>query len=68
MSSTAKTKGYSLERAKKNGPWGFPGGPVVKTLHFQCREYRFYLLSLVRELISHMPCSMAKKKKRWSLD
>ena len=60
-----------MERAKKKkGPWGFPDGPVVKTLHFQCREYGFYLLSLVRELISHMPCSMAKrkKKKRWSLD
>ena len=37
---------------------------MVKTLHFQCREYGFYLLSLVRELISHMPCSLAKRKKK----
>ena len=21
--------------------WDFPGGPVVKTLHFECRGHRF---------------------------
>ena len=40
----------------------FPGGPVVKTPHSQCR--RAWFRSLVRELRSHTPCSIAKKKKK----
>ena len=28
-------------RVKVLGLWDFPGGPVIKTLHFQCRGYRF---------------------------
>ena len=39
----------------------FPGGPVVKILSFQCEGVR--IQSLVRELRSHLQCSMAKKKK-----
>ena len=27
----------SLVKGQKLGPWNFPGGPVVNTLHFQCR-------------------------------
>ena len=30
----------------------FPGGPVAKTLHFQCRGSR--ILFLIRELRSHL--------------
>ena len=44
-----------------------PGGPVVKILSFQCKGVQ--IRSLVRELRSHMQCSMAKKikilKKKW---
>ena len=29
------------ERATRSGDWGFPGGPVAKMLHSQCREPRF---------------------------
>ena len=36
----------------------FPGGPVVKSLHFQCREHR----ELVRELRSHILRSTARRK------
>ena len=32
----------------------FPGGPVVKDLCFQCKGH--WVLSLVGELRSHMPC------------
>ena len=46
----------------------FPGGPVVKTPRFHCRGLGFnqgsWILSLVRELRSHMPGSEAKKKKK----
>ena len=42
----------------------FPGSPVVKTPHFHCTLQGAQVLSLVRELRSHMPCSAAKKKKR----
>ena len=37
----------------------FSGGPVVKTLCFQCRAV--WVQTLVGELRSHMPCGMAKK-------
>ena len=26
---------------KRNALWDLPGGPAVKTPHFQCRGYRF---------------------------
>ena len=39
--------------------WDFPGCPVVKTLCFQCKGCGFNPW----ELKSHMPGSMAKKKK-----
>ena len=38
----------------------FPGGPVVRTPRFHCRGAGFD--SLVRELRSRRPCSMAKIK------
>ena len=38
------------------------GGPVDKTPHSQCRGQS--VQSLVRELRSHMPHGMAKKKKK----
>ena len=28
-------------KIKSNNIWDFPGGPVVKTLHFHCRGHRF---------------------------
>ena len=40
----------------------FLGGPVVKTLHFQCRGVQ--VLSLVGELASHMLLREVKKKKK----
>ena len=40
----------------------FPGGPVVKTPSFQCREHVFP--SLVGELRSHMMLGVAKKKEK----
>ena len=33
--------------------WDFPGGPVVKTLHFPMQDV--WVQSLVRELRSHIP-------------
>ena len=42
---------------------GFPGGPVVKTA-FPMQGVQVW--SLVRKLRSHMPHSMAKKKKNKS--
>ena len=50
----------SEKKVKNNG--GFPGGPVVKTLCFQCR--RTQIQSLVDELRSHKLCSSAKKRER----
>ena len=49
----------SEKKVKNNG--GFPGGPVVKTLCFQCRGTQ--IQSLVEELRSHKLCSSAKKKR-----
>ena len=43
----------------------FPGGPVVRTPRFHCRGHRFE--SLVRELGSCKPHSVAKKKKELKL-
>ena len=40
----------------------FPGGPVVKTPRFQCRGRGFDPWS--GELRSHVPCGVAKKKKK----
>ena len=39
----------------------FPGGSVVKTLHFQCRGHRFHS---GEELRSHMSKHGQKKKKK----
>ena len=33
--------GAKKEGASRSGDWGFPGGPVAKTPHSQCREPRF---------------------------
>ena len=41
--------------------WDFPGDPVVKTLHFQCRGRAFDPWS-VRELRSHILCSVSPIK------
>ena len=38
----------------------FPGGPVVRTLYFHCREHRFSPWLMNREPI----CSAKKKKGR----
>ena len=35
-------------KEKKKKIWDFPGGPVAKTLHFQCRKTQ--VQSLLREL------------------
>ena len=32
---------WNLKEKKKKKSMDFPGGPVVKTLHSQCREHRF---------------------------
>ena len=40
-----------------------PGGPVIKTPYFQCRRQR--VQSLVRELRSHMPYGVIKKKQHY---
>ena len=37
----------------------FPGSPVVKTLHFQCRGVQ--VQSLVEDLRFHIPCRAARK-------
>ena len=50
-------KKYLLKRET----WDFPGSSVVKILNSQCRGQGF------RELRSHMPHSVAKKKKREKL-
>ena len=41
----------------------FPGGPVVRTLHFQCRGHRF------NPWLGDLPisCCVAKKKKKKSI-
>ena len=44
--------------------WDFPGGPVVKTVHF---DFRVRVWSLVWELRSPMLCSAAKKKKKFKV-
>ena len=31
-----------LKKKKKSKSWEFPGGPVVRTLHFHYRRHRFY--------------------------
>ena len=49
------------ERLEKQ-PWDFPGGPVAKAPHSQCRGTQ--VQSLVRELRSHMPCSQKYIKKK----
>ena len=41
----------------------FPGGPVVKTLCFQCRRCGFNQ-SLVGKLRSRTPCDTAKKREK----
>ena len=45
----------------KSQEWDFPGGPVIKILHFYCSGAQ--VPSLIREIILHMLCGMAKKKK-----
>ena len=45
--------------------WDFPGCPMVKPLGFQGRGVQ--VQSLVRELRSHMPYGMAKKKSTFNL-
>ena len=47
--------------SKRRGSRVFPGCPVVKTSHFQCRVR---VRSLVMELRSHILCSTAKKRGR----
>ena len=53
------------EKEEERNKWRMhedcPGGPVVKTLHFQCREYGFNLWLGNR---SHMLLGQKKKKKK----
>ena len=42
--------------------WEFPGGSVVRILHLHCEGAQ--VLTLVRELRSHMSGSTIKKKKK----
>ena len=44
----------------------FPGGPVVKDLCFQCKGH--WVLSLVGELRSHMPCGQKIKENKQTTD
>ena len=53
-----RNEGGATETEYRN----LPGSPAVKALRFQCRRAR--VQSRVRKLSSHMPCSMAKKKKK----
>ena len=48
-------------KTKARGAGDFPGSPVVKNLIFYCRGHGSIPS---RELRSHMPCCMAKKKKK----
>ena len=42
---------------KISSVWDFPGGPVVKTPHSQCR-----MRSLIKELRSYMPHGLTKRQ------
>ena len=56
---------FSVLSSKKR-KMGFPGSPVVKTPHSKCRG--LWVRSLIRELRSHVPCDVAKKKKKRGRD
>ena len=47
------------ENPRKSVYRDFTGSPVVKTQHFQYKGH--WVQSCIRELRSHMPCSLAKK-------
>ena len=34
-------KKKKLDKNKQTKPWGLPGGPLVKTLHFNCSRLGF---------------------------
>ena len=46
---------------KRSGFWDFPGGPVVKSLSFQCRVFRF---NPGQGTTSHMTCVATEGKKK----
>ena len=57
----------------KPAPWDFPGDPVAKTLHSQCRGLRFYPWSGTRSHMQklrvcmmqlHVPCAATKTQCR----
>ena len=50
------------EAQREGSVGGVPGGPLVKTLHFQCRGER--VRSLVGELRFHMSHGAAKKQQQ----
>ena len=52
--------GHSAPQIKRTGSWNFPGGPVMKTPHFNGRGGQ--VPSLAGELRSQMSCDVAKKK------
>ena len=62
------TKCLSLKSKKKqktkNKPWDFPGGPVVKTLCFHCRESRVWSLACQGIKIPHAKRWGQKKKEK----
>ena len=55
---------YLMHFLKKCQSWNFLGGPVVKTLHFQCRGLGFDLWSWSQDLTCHAapPKSFLKEK------
>ena len=62
MEKVGQNKRDMCNSSKKlNNVWDFPGGPVVKTPCSQCRGCG--VGSLVGELRSHMPLSVAPPKK-----
>ena len=52
---------WTLPLWKSIQGWEFPGSPVVRTLHFSPLSW---VPSLLGELRSHKPCSIAKRKKK----
>ena len=66
--SNSRVLGNHLEGLLKDKWWDFPRGPVVKTLHCQCRGHGFNSW-LGTKILRATRCGQKKKKKkdRWLL-